>query len=102
MPVPEVGHLFDGVDADGVDEVDVPFFGAGLPFRQFAADEDVEGQLAGHEAFLPRVLGHLAEVGGGLGGVGAGGGGGGVFMVAVEGDVRGSGDVEVQGVRPVI
>lgn len=48
------------------------------------------------------MLGYLAEVGGGLGGVGAGGVRGGVFVLAVEGDVCGSGDVEVQGVGPVV
>ncbi len=102
MPVPEVGHFLDRVDADGVDEVDVPVPSAGFPLGQLAADEGVEGELAGHDAFLARVLGHLAEVGGGFGGVGAGRGGGGVFVLAVEGDVRAAGDVEVEGVRPTV
>lgn len=52
MAVPEEDHFFDGVDADGVDEGYFAFFGAGFPFGDLAADEDVEGELACHEAFL--------------------------------------------------
>lgn len=43
MAIPEEDHLLHWVDADGVDEWDLPFFGAGFPLCDLAADEDVEG-----------------------------------------------------------
>ena len=95
MPTPEINHFLDRGDADGVDELDVPVPGASFPFRQFARDEDVEGQFAGHEAFLARVFGDLAQEVGGAGGVVGGGGEGVRFQAAVEFEVGGASDVVV-------
>ncbi len=95
VAVPEIDHFLDGRDADCVDEGCRPVFGAGFPLLDLAADEDVEGELAGHEAFLARVFGHFAEVFdcevGVVGGEGSVAG----LVATVEFEVGGAGDVVV-------
>lgn len=56
VAVPEEDHFFEGTDAYGVDEGDFELGSAGFPFLDLARDEDVEGELAGHEFLFAGVL----------------------------------------------
>lgn len=99
---PEIHHLEQRADSHGVDERAAARLGAGVPFGDFAAGEDVEGELAAHEALFGGVGEDFVEVFvccrrvfGGLGRVGE-------FGRAVEFDVAGPGDVVVERVAPVV
>jgi len=48
VPAPEIYHLLDWTDADGIDEGDGAGFGEGGPFGVFSGHEEVEGELFAH------------------------------------------------------
>lgn len=61
VPVPEEDHLLHGINANGINQVDLPLHGASFPFGDLARHKHIERQLPCHESLLARLRRRLAK-----------------------------------------